>query len=47
MQCIRMSGEQAPPVAYATGRKVGPLDTQVLEKLPETFLYRKFYFCSQ
>jgi len=34
-----------PPVSYSTGREVGPLDTQVLEKLQETFLYRQFYFC--
>ena len=40
-----MSGRKSPPVSYSTGREVGLLDTQVLEKLQETFLYRQFYFC--
>jgi len=40
-----MSGGQASPVSATTGRDVGALDTQVLEKLHETFFYRKFDFC--
>src|SRR5712691_11835609 len=40
-----MSGSQTSPVASATGRDVGALDTQVLEKLQETFFYRQFDFC--
>jgi hypothetical protein len=39
-----MSGRQPTPVSSSTGREVGPLDTQVLKKLGEAFLYREFYF---
>jgi hypothetical protein len=39
-----MSGSQTSPVASTTGRNVDTLDTQVLEKLQETFFYRKFDF---
>ena len=39
-----MSSRQTSPVASATGRDVGALDTQVLEKLQETFFYRQFDF---
>ena len=42
---VGISGSKPSPVSYSTGREVGPLDPQVLEKLKETFLYRKFYFC--
>jgi hypothetical protein len=41
---VGMSGSQTSPVASATGRDVGARDTQVLEKLQETFFYRKFDF---
>ena len=40
-----MSGSQTSPVASATSRDVGARDTQVLEKLQETFFYRQFDFC--
>src|SRR6266511_3531724 len=42
---VGISGRKSPPVSYSTGREVGLLDTQVLENLQETFLYRQFYFC--
>jgi hypothetical protein len=42
---IGMSRRQPSPVASATGRDVGTRDTQVLEKLHETFFYRTFDFC--
>jgi len=39
---VGIAGRQSPPVAPSTGRKVGALDTEVLQKLSETFLYREF-----
>jgi hypothetical protein len=41
-----MAGSQPSPVASTSGCDVGTLDTQVLEKLQETFFYRQFDFCA-
>jgi len=42
---IGMSRSEPSPVSSTTGRDVGARDTQVLEKLHETFFYRTFDFC--
>jgi hypothetical protein len=40
-----MSRRQPSPVSSTAGRDVRTRDTQMLEKLHETFFYRPFDFC--